>query len=836
MISPPDIYGAAMRPTYNWLHERIFPRFFKKITADVPHREALNKAATTGTIIYIAKQMGQLEYQYYSHLLHSLKLPLAAFANTVTVKRWLPWKELKAMLTTRSLPDPVASGYARDLVMNGKSILISLTPSALDDDALFLFQSKQILTEILSVNTSGKQPIIIVPLEFVWDARPPKAQKSFFDILFGEKENPGPIRKTVLFWRNYKRRAIARIGAPLPLSDIISKSGNVSLEEQVLALRRTLMDALTIERRTATGPPIRPRSWFLETLLTDRLLEKELHALSLELQQNPSDVWNLAERYAKEIVADLDYTFIELANRILGWFFRTFFDELVVDSKDIAALRELAATRAVILAPNHKSHVDYLFLSYALYSQRMTVPYIAGGKNLSFWPLGPIFRRGGAYFIRRSFRGNRIYRAVLKTYLRILLHEGYAQEFFIEGGRSRSGKLGLPRMGLLSLLEEAAREGSIANVTFVPVAISYERVVEQKGYMEELKGKEKRTERTSDILKLTQYVRGKKKRYGNIYLRLGTPLRIEDAPASPEKISFLASHICYEINRNIVATPRALVALALLSFRTPGITHDAIMRRTTTAMTYLRTKGASLSPLLTHNPEKAVQEALLQFAEARLILPHHQERIPFYEVEDSKRLDLDYIKNGVIHFFASIGVISRLILRQSDDVIREETLLEPFSLCKELFTLEFRFSTHVDSKTRIGQIFNTLVHMGALEEEAGIYRRKKKSGDILETFAQCVDNFFDSYRLVFRLIETMEQNTEERSVAAPLKKLAHDMLLLGELQRSEALSRWNIQNAFTTFVTLGVLDVDDPRAIGKRIFSPKREMVKKLQVQLERIF
>ena len=117
------------------------------------------------------------------------------------------------------------------------------------------------------------------------------------------------------------------------------------------------------------------------------------------------------------------------------------FDSFDVDGEGLTRAKELYAEGPVVFVPNHKSHADYLILSHILYHNGMTLPHIAAGINLEFWPLGPVFRRGGAYFIRRAFRDNPLYKAVLESYLEVLIKEGYSQEFFIEGGRSRTGKL-----------------------------------------------------------------------------------------------------------------------------------------------------------------------------------------------------------------------------------------------------------------------------------------------------------------------------------------------------------------------------------------------------------
>src|SRR5258708_38704363 len=147
-----------------------------------------------------------------------------------------------------------------------------------------------------------------------------------------------------------------------------------------------------------------------------------------------------------------------------------------------------------ILLPSHKSHIDYLVLSYVFNDENIQLPLIAAGDNLSFFPLGPIFRRAGAFFIRRSFGGDRLYGSVVDAYIRRVIREGYSIEFFLEGGRSRTGKLLPPKLGLLNMVVEAALAVPNKEVFFVPVSIGYERLGEGRAYVRELTGGEKTKE------------------------------------------------------------------------------------------------------------------------------------------------------------------------------------------------------------------------------------------------------------------------------------------------------------------------------------------------------
>ena len=160
-----------------------------------------------------------------------------------------------------------------------------------------------------------------------------------------------------------------------------------------------------------------------------------------------------------------------------------------VEYAGLERVTETMRQHPVVLVPCHRSHFDYLIISYLFHVNYLSPPHIAAGINLSFWPLGPLFRGAGAFFIRRSFEDNALYKTVFRSYLKFLIREGYTQEFFIEGGRSRTGKILTPKLGMLSALVDAFLDGVRRDLYFVPVSIHYGRVVEEEEYQRELGGR-----------------------------------------------------------------------------------------------------------------------------------------------------------------------------------------------------------------------------------------------------------------------------------------------------------------------------------------------------------
>ena len=230
-------------------------------------------------------------------------------------------------------------------------------------------------------------------------------------------------------------------------------------------------------------------------ILRDEQMVQFLDDLALTERRDYDDVYREAKKYLFEIVADYSEVFISLLDRFLTWLWNNIYDGLVIDREGLANVRNLSRRMPFVIIPCHRSHMDYLLLSYVLFKENIQLPFIAAGTNLLIWPLGYIFRKSSAFFLRRTFKGNVLYAEVFARYIKTLLKEGHPIEFFIEGGRSRTGKMVMPKFGLLSMIIQAYQEKVSDDLALIPVYIGYDRVIEEKAYLKELGGAPKRRKR-----------------------------------------------------------------------------------------------------------------------------------------------------------------------------------------------------------------------------------------------------------------------------------------------------------------------------------------------------
>ncbi len=242
-------------------------------------------------------------------------------------------------------------------------------------------------------------------------------------------------------------------------------------------------------RYSAMGPRLPNRDAMFNKILNSEVIQA---AIAEEAKKSsPEKARKEAEKIINEIAADVKHESLRVADRVLSWLWNKLYQGINVQNAD--RVRKLALEgHEIVYVPCHRSHMDYLLLSYLLYHQGLVPPHIAAGINLNFWPAGPIFRSWGAFFIRRTFKGNRLYSTIFREYLAELFYRGYSVEYFIEGGRSRTGRLLEPKTGMMSMSLQALQRGLNRSLSIVPVYIGYEHVLEVDTYAKELRGAAKR--------------------------------------------------------------------------------------------------------------------------------------------------------------------------------------------------------------------------------------------------------------------------------------------------------------------------------------------------------
>jgi glycerol-3-phosphate O-acyltransferase len=409
----------------------------------------------------------------------------------------------------------------------------------------------------------------VVPVSVFW-GRPLARQKHWFQVIFADTwVLAGRIRKlfTILIHGRNTRLIFSR---PLDFRDLINQSDNDALD-----LQETLIATLRQQREATFGPETTSHKHLSAKVIEDNIVQK---LISTETSDSQASLTR-AQGYCREIFANCTQLTIELMLRLLRVFWNRFYADIQIYNAD--RIREAALTQQLVYVPCHRSHVDYLLLSYVIYNENLALPYIAAGDNLNIPFIGRILRGGGAFFIRRSFKDNAVYGAVMRAYLKQLIDLGVPLEYFIEGGRSRSGKMLKPKFGMLGMTVDGYIRTRKRALAFVPVYIGYEKLIEGNSYLGELYGERKKSESTLGALTAIFRLKG---HFGKVTASFGEPIelggllkrhcsdwhnRADEVDSKPDwyraSLQQLAREIMNGINRACVINPVNAIATILLA-------------------------------------------------------------------------------------------------------------------------------------------------------------------------------------------------------------------------------------------------------------------------------
>ncbi|HVO29419.1 MAG TPA: 1-acyl-sn-glycerol-3-phosphate acyltransferase, partial [bacterium] len=423
---------------------------------------------------------------------------------------------------------------------------------------------------------------MLCPLRVLW--LPPERDGSrgivFRDLLtLANPRAPSRLRQEWIVRRHPERcRVIAAEPATVAaLKERWAKQGGSATDADGFSEFVARTGALALERaeRQTTGARYKVPRFVQEEILARPEFAKGLAQVAGEMP--PEKARRKAAKYLAEIAARHSPYVIDLVHRAIRLAYTQGYSEAVhYDDAKLQAIFALARKHPVVFLPTHKSNLDHAMMQWLLHENGMPPSHAAGGINMNFFPVGPLFRRTGVFFIRRSFKDNPLYKYVLRQYVDFLVEKRFSMEWYIEGGRSRSGKLLPPRFGLLSYVVDAWKRGKSEDVFLVPVSIAYDQISDVGDYAAEQRGEKKQKESLGWFVKM---LRGLRRRYGDIHIRFGEPLSVaktlggKDAgfePGGDEEgaknvaVAKLAFEVCNRINRVTPVTPTSLVCLALL--------------------------------------------------------------------------------------------------------------------------------------------------------------------------------------------------------------------------------------------------------------------------------
>ena len=534
------------------------------------------------------------------------------------------------------------------------------------------------LPEILSLDD---EKIILIPVSFYWGMHPDK-QKSFFKIVFSQSWTVSGYFKKFFRVLLHGRSLVIKFNRPLTLSELKDKERTV--DESSRLVSRYLRAIFRKTKKAAIGPDISHRRTLVRSLSRDKVVREEIKAQSNGDLKKKRRLNKKAFKYANEICSDINYPIVRNLQRGLGWFWNKRYDGIHLRNLD--KIKSIADDNSLVYVPCHRSHIDYLALSYILLEKGLMLPHIAAGNNLNLPILGRIGKGGGAFFMRRSFRGNKLYSLIFFQYFRRLLQRGSSIKYFPEGGRSRSGFSLQAKPGLLSMTIRSFASLSNEKVKLIPTYIGYEKIIEGNSYLSELLGKEKKRENFLDLFKT---IKDFGNFLGNAYINFGEPIDLKDfleqevalkdyrinSPLDRPKwlkkaTNRLGIEVMKGINKSSVITTSSLFSLSLLTETTQTLDTKIISKRIELFIALLKRNQNFKDVWLTEDsPEKIITKTEeLGLIKSQLI---GGERV-FRPTRNEAAL-LSFYQNNISHFFLLYSLVC-LSLKYVEELSEEEIL------------------------------------------------------------------------------------------------------------------------------------------------------------------
>ena len=548
-----------------------------------------------------------------------------------------------------------------------------------------------------AVATDSGFDVDLVPVAIFWGRAVPK-ESSWWRFPFTETWGlVGRARRilTILF---NGRNTLLHFGEPVSLR--AAMQGEAASAAAARRIVRSLRATLRAQRTSTIGPDLSHRRTIVVRVLAARAVRAAIRAEARARGIPRRAAVLAAKRCADEIAANYSQAFIGFMSVLLGWLWNRLYDGVAF--RHVERLQEIGDGAEIVYVPCHRSHMDYLLLSYVIYRKGFAIPHIAAGVNLNMPVLGRFLRKGGAFFLRRSFKGDALYASVFKQYLTLMMSRGHPLEYFVEGGRSRTGRLLQPRTGMLSMTVQGYLRDPHRPVYFVPVYFGYERIVEGETYLGELAGRPKRKESVGGLLKAVPALR---QRFGEVHVNLGDPIALdavldthvprwrERAGAEDEPrfeglgtaVGDLAWRIVTGINAAADVTPINLVATALLAMPRQAAAETDLVAQLELYRQLLR--DAPYGPLITVTPATGAQ--MIAYAEGFGLLRRRRHALgDLLSMTPDRALLATYYRNNTLHLFAVPSLLACCFLGNTSmrtaDILRLLSRIYPY-VAAELF-------------------------------------------------------------------------------------------------------------------------------------------------------
>ncbi len=654
--------------------------------------------------------------------------------------------------------------------------------------------------ESLHLHTHQERQVVIVPVSIFWGRTPKRAKGLFQSITAQNWAVMGGVKRllTVL---TQSKHVYCYFG-----SDIALTKG---LEGDQQALLNQCKSQFIRQKETLIGPDLSH-----QRMMVDKVLQHTSVRTYIDhSDENHAKLEKKASKYIKEIASDYSYTVVRIFDVFLTWLWEKLYQGVEVSG--IEKLQNVAETHELVYVPCHRSHIDYLLLSFVIYRQGLMPPHVAAGINLNLPVLGKLLRGAGAFFIRRKFRDKPLYKVTLEAYINTMCKEGFSIEYFVEGGRSRTGLLLQPRPGMLTMTLKASLDTTDKPIAFVPVYIGYEKLLESHSYINELYGAKKQKETLGALFSTRKKL---KKKHGKVYLNIGEPfllsdMYVPDVNQTDEQfrqcVRNAGTQIMTAINSAATVTPVNLMATALLASSQYALLRNQLRARMAFLHVFCGLPRLSQS-LSVH--EREFDEVVMHAVELDLIRINECEGADIILLDQSGQVSATFLRNNNLHVFILPSLIASILV-----VSEKITVKRLKAICLRLYPYlkaELFLPWELDELDAvIDQILALLSAEKAVFHEGLYYRpvgEESEEYHALSLLAKVAEGNFQRFYMTALLLGQSENNqyTEDTLVEACMC-ISRRFSLLHECHEPDFLDKNLFKNFISQLIAGELISTDD---------------------------
>jgi len=814
-----------------WICRKLIPLLSGNVRIAEDVVDKIRDAARTGPVIYAMKFRSLFDLHFMRMRFAQLGLPLPAFvfetpayATRSLVGALKLWgTRLSEMVHERRWPPSFDEDVLRDILLQGGAAVLFLVDEETSRDR-YVCPERDPIRILLDLQGRVPGSIAVVPMMILYDRTPRRQIRPFWESFLGNPDRPGPLKRIHSAIRQWSLPELLT-GEPVYLLGQFEEFGSDrAWEDLPFEVRKDLIASVNERIRVSRGPEKLTRTETKERVLQDRQVRDAVHDVMTAEGLPEKQVRKKAESYVDEIAADQQVELLNFWVHSLGWAFRKVFSAVDLKESQYTRLKKANADGTLVLVSSHKSHFDYLIIGYCSFVNQMAIPHIAAGRNLYFWPLGPMMRRTGAFFLRRSFKGLRLYPQVFAAYVRVLVKEKVNINFYIEGGRSRTGKFLPPKTGLLAFLLQTVEEGAVPDLLFVPTFVGYDRIPEESSYLRELSGREKRKEDLAEVIRARKVL---SQRFGRAYLRFGEPISFRgflkkwetqerqtpSANRTRELVHDFAYHVMRGIVRVAVVTPVELAAAGLVCTGRARASRALVRGAIELFAAVIRIEGLEFAENLERNFEHSVETALGHLCDRGFAAVEPQtgegESSQGYVVDERERATLEFYKNSLVNPLWPASLYATVLLMHDQ---REQDITpamrDDYRALKEILSGELICDPLVSADETMDGIHRVFSESGWLAGSNDGADRTH-AWTVWESFRGILADLLEVYYLVLCSARAGIDLSQKEFLRVLTKEA--DSARTGTDHGTISLPVLTVQNALRRFGEMGLVNYDQPK-------------------------